>query len=82
MSKHQIKAFELMAGDLLAELDYEVVYPAAILKPVRWHHYAWHHVQNLFIKLLRGEGFKGLYEKLYRLIHDSLRKLSFHLKSS
>jgi hypothetical protein len=81
MPKRQIRAFERMGGDLLKELRYEVVFPEVIGKPIRVWDFAWHHGENLMIKLLSGQGFKGLYQRMHRFSQDSWLKAFSHFNA-
>ena len=76
LSPRRIKIFEQAAGGLLSELRYEIVYPQVVGKPVRIWQLASQHAENFLVKLWRGEGFKGLYEKTYRLVREGRLKLS------
>lgn len=75
MPKRQIKAFEWMAGDLLATLDYEVVFPEVVGRPISSLQYARHQLENALKKLVRAEGFKGLYVNAQRLVAQSRLKM-------
>lgn len=80
MSQTQVKAFERMGGELLDFLGYEVTHPELLGENVSLRRLIWHHLQNAFRKLLRGEGIKGLINKIktsraeYKLKFRSTRK--------
>ena len=81
MPRPQIRAFERMAGDLLKELEYEIIFPEVVGKRIQVWYYAWHQVENLILKLLRGEGFKGLYQRIYRFSHDCRLKIGSYRRN-
>ena len=80
ISRRQVKEFERMAGDLLKQLDYEVVFSKLLGKQPKIWHYTWHHVLNFAKKLARGEGFKGLSKKISSLVSRSRIKLSYYMR--
>lgn len=76
MSKTQVRTFEMVSGDLLNELGYEVLYPEVLKKRITVFREAFYHADNALRKLMRGEGFRGLFEKLYRFGYDGWVKVS------
>lgn len=81
MSDYQVRAFEKEGGSLLEELDYELVTPKEKWQQgVSLPQMLWDHTQNIYRKLLRGEGWKGLYQKIRRRYEDVALKASFYLR--
>ncbi len=83
MSRRHIRAFEQVAGDLLKRLGYNTTLPAdAIGKPVSNAQLALDYAENIFRKLLMGQGVKGAVVRADKWLRQSFVKLRFLLNST
>jgi len=76
MSTRQIKAFERTAGNLLVELDYKILFPEEVHKSTGVGFLIYHNILNLLKKLLKGQGFKGVFFRIRRIHYDLFQKNS------
>jgi hypothetical protein len=68
LSPSQVRIFEQVAGDKLAELGYEVVNKDVVGKPVQPHLAAYYRLQNVFRKV-KVEGYQGVTARWkYRMV--------------
>lgn len=83
MSRRHIRAFEQVAGDLLKRLGYDTTLPADVIgKPVSNAQLALDYAENIFRKLLMGQGVKGAVVRADKWLRQSSVKLRFLLNST
>lgn len=80
-SPRQLRVFEQEGGQLLERLEYGVMHPEFAGRTVPLWREAQQHALNLVIKLLRGEGLRGVYQRGQRFFRETIRKLASQARS-
>jgi len=80
MSGIEKRAFEMSAGRLLKDLNYEVLYPDVFATPPSAWTRFYYILDNLARKLIRGQGFRGFYNKTYFFLSENFSKVKYKIR--